>query len=64
MTVPPDVNVVVDYTLDAGTVKVFDQQVASGTELKSVLPAEPADPAKPTLTLKLTADVGQIEVNR
>jgi phage shock protein PspC (stress-responsive transcriptional regulator) len=64
VTVPPDVNVVVDYTLDAGTVRVFDQQVASGTDLKSVLPTEPVDPAKPTLTLKLTADVGQIEVNR
>jgi phage shock protein PspC (stress-responsive transcriptional regulator) len=64
VTVPPEVNVVVDYSLDAGTVKVFDQQVASGTELKSVLPAATTDPTKPTLTLKLTADVGQIEVNR
>jgi len=64
VTVPPETNVVVDYTLDAGTVKVFDQQVASGTELHAVLPADPAEPGKPTLTLKLTADVGQIEVNR
>ncbi len=64
VTVPPDANVVVDYTLDAGTVKLFGQQLASGTELHAVRPADPTDRDKPTLTLKLTADVGQIEVNR
>jgi phage shock protein PspC (stress-responsive transcriptional regulator) len=64
VTVPPETNVVVDYTVDAGSVTVFGVEQASGTELHDVVKPDAPDPALHTLTLKLTADVGQIEVKR
>jgi phage shock protein PspC (stress-responsive transcriptional regulator) len=64
VTVPPDVNVALDYTVDAGSVTVFGVQKANGTELHAVLPADSSQTGRPTLTLKLSADVGQIEVKR
>jgi phage shock protein PspC (stress-responsive transcriptional regulator) len=64
VTVPPTTNVVVDYSVDAGKVTTFGTQRASGTDLHHVLPADPGTPGQPTLTLKLRADVGQIEVTR
>jgi phage shock protein PspC (stress-responsive transcriptional regulator) len=64
VTVPEKVNVVVDYTVDAGAVTAFGTKAASGTELHAVLPPTAPDPKQPTLTLKLSADVGQIEVTR
>ncbi len=64
ITVPPKTNVVVDYSVDAGAVTIFGTQRANGTNLHGVLPADPATAGQPTLTLKVSADVGQIEVNR
>lgn len=64
VTVPPDVNIALDYTVDAGSVTVFGVQKANGTDLHAVLPADSSQADRPTLTLKLSADVGQIEVKR
>ena len=64
ITVPPKTNVVVDYSVDAGAVTIFGTRRANGTNLHGVLPPDPATAGQPTLTLKVSADVGQIEVNR
>lgn len=62
--VPADVNVVVNYRLDAGVVRVFGEEVAGGTELQAVAThATPAGPARPTLTLDAGLDVGTLVVH-
>jgi len=60
--VPPDVNVVVNYRLDAGRVTMFGQK-AGGTELRDTATHPTNDPARPTLTLDLGLDVGTLAVH-
>jgi predicted membrane protein len=64
VTVPPEVNVVVRYRADAGSVNVFDQRL-DGTELNGTISdPQPMRPQQPTLTLDLGVDLGSVEVRR
>jgi phage shock protein PspC (stress-responsive transcriptional regulator) len=65
VVVPKGVNVVTDYTVDAGAVEAYGNRVDSGTDLhnRELDPAHP-DPARPTLTLELSVDLGNLEVRR
>ena len=61
---PPGVDVRVRYNVDAGVVTENGEPVRSGTEMTGVL--EPVGPraGRPTLTLDLSADVGEIRISR
>jgi hypothetical protein len=65
VVVPKGVNVMTDYTVDAGAVEAYGNRVDSGTDLhdRQLDPANP-DPARPTLTLELSVDLGNLEVRR
>jgi phage shock protein PspC (stress-responsive transcriptional regulator) len=62
--VPPADNVVVRYSVQAGAVTVYGQKLRSGSDLTGTVPADSTSPGAPTLTLDLSADVGQVEVVR
>jgi phage shock protein PspC (stress-responsive transcriptional regulator) len=65
IVVPRDTNVVVNYSADAGKVHAFGADVRSGSELHgTVHDPEPALPGRPTLTLDLSVDLGNVEVSR
>lgn len=59
---PPDTNLVVNYTVDAGAVRALGGERDSGTDLAGTWTSPSVDREAPTLTLDLTADVGQLEV--
>lgn len=63
--VPADVNVVLRYGVDVGVVRAYDEQANGGTDLHDVV-SEPTvpDPTKPTLTLDLSVDHGDLQVRR
>lgn len=63
--VPAGVNVRTQYTVDAGVVEAYGQQLESGTDLRAdqLDPAVP-NPNQPTLTLDVSVDVGNVEVRR
>ncbi len=64
ITVPSDVNVVLHYGVDAGVVTTYGQQV-SGTDLHdSASDRAVLDPDRPTLTLDLDVDLGELQVQR
>jgi hypothetical protein len=63
--VPADVNVLVDYRVDFGSVTAYGKQVAGGPELMGVIADPVAQPSgTPTLTVKLVVTVGQVTVRR
>lgn len=62
--VPSDVNVRIKYSVDAGQVEAFGEQLKSGTDLKAEHLEPAVDPKRPTLTLDLSVDVGTLEVVR
>jgi phage shock protein PspC (stress-responsive transcriptional regulator) len=64
VVVPPKARVRVDYTVDAGAVRLFGANVASGTELHRVVEPEASTTGQPTLDLKLSVDSGTITVRR
>lgn len=64
VTVPADVNVVARYHVGVGVVRAFTTE-AGGTELTDVAtdPVSP-EPSRPTLTLDLSVDQGDLQVGR
>jgi hypothetical protein len=61
---PPGSNVVLDYQVGFGEVKVGGQQVEGGSKLLGSTTAGASAPPTGTLTLHLSADLGQVEVRR
>jgi predicted membrane protein len=62
--VPPELNVVVRYRADAGSVNVFDRHI-DGTDLAdTITDPQPKQPKQRTLTLELGVDLGSVEVRR
>jgi phage shock protein PspC (stress-responsive transcriptional regulator) len=65
VTVPKDANVVVNYTADMGAVRAYGDEVKAGSELTGQVPdPQPAQPSQHTLTLNLSVDAGNIQVQR
>jgi phage shock protein PspC (stress-responsive transcriptional regulator) len=65
VTVPKDANVVLNYSADMGAVRAYGNEVKAGSELTGQIPdPQPARPAHHTLTLNLSVDAGNIEVQR
>ncbi len=63
--VPADVNVVLDYRVDGGSITAYGKQVKSGTDLVGTVP-DPLvrPPGTPTLTVKIVMTLGQATVRR
>jgi phage shock protein PspC (stress-responsive transcriptional regulator) len=65
VTVPKDAYVVVNYTADMGAVRAYGDEVQAGSELDGqVTDPQPAQPSQHTLTLNLSVDAGNIQVQR
>jgi phage shock protein PspC (stress-responsive transcriptional regulator) len=65
VTVPKDANVVVNYSADMGAVRAYGDEVQGGSELTGQIPdPRPARPGQHTLTLNLSVDAGNIQVQR
>jgi phage shock protein PspC (stress-responsive transcriptional regulator) len=65
VTVPKDANVVVNYTADMGAVRAYGDEVQGGSELTGqITDPQPAQPGQHTLTLNLSVDAGNIQVQR
>ena len=65
VTVPEDAHVVVNYTADVGAVHAYGDEIQAGSELTGqVTDPQPAQPGQPTLTLNLSVDAGNIQVQR
>jgi phage shock protein PspC (stress-responsive transcriptional regulator) len=65
VTVPKDANVVINYTADLGAVRAYGTEVQAGSELSGRVPdPQPIQPGRHTLTLDLSIDAGNIEVQR
>jgi phage shock protein PspC (stress-responsive transcriptional regulator) len=63
--VPEDTHVVVNYTADMGAVHAFGNEIRAGSELTGhVTDPQPAQPGQHTLTLNLSVDAGNIQVQR
>lgn len=64
VAVPADVNVAVRYRTGLGVVQAYDEQVGVGNEVAGTLsPPVPMD-GKPTVTLDLSVDRGELKVRR
>jgi phage shock protein PspC (stress-responsive transcriptional regulator) len=65
VTVPKDVNVVVNYRADMGAVRAYGVEVQAGSELTGqIKDPQRARPGQHTLTLDLSVDAGNIQVQR
>lgn len=64
VVVPQDANVVLRYTVDQGVVQTYGQDPRGGSRLTEELPPTPLLPGRPTLTLDLSVDRGQLEVRQ
>jgi hypothetical protein len=65
VTVPKNAHVVVNYTADMGAVRAYGDEVQAGSELMGQVPdPQPAQPSQHTLTLNLSVDAGNIQVQR
>ena len=65
VTVPKDAHVVVNYTADMGAVRAYGEEIQGGSELTGrVTDPQPARPGQHTLTLNLSVDAGNIQVQR
>ena len=65
VTVPEDAHVVVNYTADVGAVHAYGDEIQAGSELTGqVTDPQPAQPGQHTLTLNLSVDAGNIQVQR
>ena len=62
--VPEDVNVEVRYGVDLGAVETLGQHSRSGFDLQGVTDLEPPVEGRPTLTLDLSVEAGQVAVIR
>ena len=65
VTVPEDSNVVINYTADLGAVRAYGAEIRAGSELTGQLKdPQRTQPGQHTLTLDLSVDAGNIEVQR
>jgi phage shock protein PspC (stress-responsive transcriptional regulator) len=65
VTVPEDTYVVVNYTADTGAVHAYGEEIKAGSEITGrINPPQPAQPGQPILTLNLSVDAGNIQVQR
>jgi phage shock protein PspC (stress-responsive transcriptional regulator) len=65
VTVPKDADVVIDYRADLGAVRAYGAEIQAGSELSGRVPdPQPIQPGRHTLTLDLSIDAGNIEVQR
>jgi phage shock protein PspC (stress-responsive transcriptional regulator) len=65
VTVPEDAQVVVNYTAEVGAVRAYGEEIRAGSELTGqVTDPQPAQPGQHTLTLNLSVDAGNIQVQR
>jgi phage shock protein PspC (stress-responsive transcriptional regulator) len=65
VVVPRDTNLVINYAADMGSVHAFGAEVRPGSKLTGTLhDPRPALPGRPTLTLDLSIDLGNLEVSR
>ena len=65
VTVPKDADVVVNYSADMGAVRAYGDEVQAGSELTvRINDPQPAQPGQRTLTLNLSVDAGNIQVQR
>jgi phage shock protein PspC (stress-responsive transcriptional regulator) len=64
VTVPKDANVLINYRADLGAVRAYGADVRAGSEVSGRLDPQPIQPGKHTLTLDLSVDAGNIEVQR
>ena len=62
--VPDDVNVAIRYDVDLGAVQAFGLETASGFDLLGTTEPTALLSTRPTLTLDLTVDAGQVSVIR
>jgi len=63
--VPEDANVVINYRADLGAVRAYGAEVRAGSELTGqVADPQPVERGQHTLTLDLSVDAGNIEVQR
>jgi phage shock protein PspC (stress-responsive transcriptional regulator) len=63
--VPKDAHVVVNYTAEMGAVHAYGEEIQAGSEMKGQIhPPQPAQPGQHTLTLNLSVDAGNIQVQR
>jgi phage shock protein PspC (stress-responsive transcriptional regulator) len=63
--VPEDANVVINYRADLGAVRAYGAEVRAGSELTGqVTDPRPVERGQHTLTLDLSVDAGNIEVQR
>jgi phage shock protein PspC (stress-responsive transcriptional regulator) len=65
VTVPKDAHVVVNYTADVGAVHAYGNEIQGGSELTGqITDPQQAQPGQHTLTLNLSVDAGNIQVQR
>jgi phage shock protein PspC (stress-responsive transcriptional regulator) len=65
VTVPMDAQVVINYTAEMGAVHAYGEEIESGAEITGrINPPQPAQPDQHTLTLNLSVDAGNIQVQR
>jgi phage shock protein PspC (stress-responsive transcriptional regulator) len=64
VALPPQARVRISYTVDAGAVRVYGGQIASGTELHQVIEPDTSTAGQRTLDLQLSVDSGTITVRR
>ena len=65
VTVPRDANIVINYKADLGAVRAFGAEVQGGSDLGGQLSdPQPPQVGRHTLTLDLSVDAGNIEVQR
>jgi phage shock protein PspC (stress-responsive transcriptional regulator) len=62
--VPKNVNVVINYKADLGAVRAYGAEVQAGSDLGGRIDPQPVLPQAHTLTLDLSVDAGDIEVQR
>jgi phage shock protein PspC (stress-responsive transcriptional regulator) len=63
--VPKDAHVVVNYAAEMGAVHAYGEEIEAGSEIKGqILPPQRAQPGEHTLTLNLSVDAGNIQVQR
>jgi hypothetical protein len=63
--VPEDTTVLINYKADLGAVRAYGAEVKAGSDLAGdVTDPQPARPGQHTLTLNLSVDAGNIEVQR
>ena len=65
ITVPSGANVVINYKADLGAVRAYGVEVQAGSDLAGrINDPQPVQPGQHTLTLDLSVDAGDIEVQR